>query len=558
MDAKYDGQKMTFQKPAEMVFRNAAVYTADPRRPWAEALAVGEGRIIRIGDHGDVKELLGPDTEVFELPGKLILPGFRDAHVHPLTGSFNLLECRLVGPADRKSYLNQISAYALANEGQTFIRGGGWLPDAFPPGGPNREDLDAVVADRPAILKALDGHSAWVNSRALGIAGIDKETGDPSGGLIVRDPATGEATGTLREWSAMDLVESKLPKPSARDLTTAGWAFLEMAARLGIVSVHEAMVGEDELAAYQELDRGNELTLRVQAAMLLEPPGGISAIAGLREKQQAFRSRLLEPRAVKIFLDGVVEGHTARLLKPYADRPGFRGELLWEREELDRTVQILDRAGFQIHFHAIGDGAVRTALDALEGALKTGGRRNARHMIAHCDLVAPSDIPRFRDLGVTAVLQPAWFYEEKNFSQTTLPYLGPERAYGLYRMKGLLAAGARVACGSDWPFSGELNTFNPLDAIQVGVTRSGLDADPGQPYMAEERVDLSTMIDCFTIHGARADFQERMTGSLTPGKSADLTVLDRNLFTIPPSEISRTRVLMTLFEGRTVFRDPVL
>jgi predicted amidohydrolase YtcJ len=549
---------MTFRKSAEMVFRDAAIYTADPGRPWAEALAVGDGRIIRVGDNGSVKGLIGPDTEVFELPRKMILPGFRDTHVHPLTGSFNLLECRLVGPADRSAYLNQISDYARANEGQPFIRGGGWMPDAFPPGGPNWADLDAVVADRPVILKALDGHSAWVNSRALEMAGIIKETPDPSGGFIVRDPTTGEATGTLREWSAMDLVESKLPKPAGRDLTTAGWAFLEMAARRGIVSIHEAMAREEELTAYLDLDRSGELTLRVQAAMLCEPPGGMSAIAGLRQMQQTFRSRLLEPRAVKIFLDGVVEGHTARLLQPYADRPGFRGELLWEREDFNGTVHALDRAGFQIHLHAIGDGAIRMALDALEEGRRKGGRRNARHMIAHCDLVAPPDIPRFGNLDVTAVLQPAWFYEERNFSQTTLPYLGPERAYGLYRMRGMLTAGARIACGSDWPFSGELNTFNPLDAIQVGVTRAGLDADPERPYMAEERVGLSAMIDCFTIHGARADFQEGLTGSLTPGKSADLAVLDRNLFTIPPSEISRARVLMTLFEGRPVFRDPAL
>jgi predicted amidohydrolase YtcJ len=549
---------MTFQNRAEMVFCNTAIYTADSRRPWVEALAVAGGRIIWVGDDSEIKGLLGPYTKVFELPGKMILPGFRDTHIHPLTGSFNLLECRLVGPADRKAYLSQISTYARANKDQSFIRGGGWLPDAFPPAGPNRGELDAVIADRPAILKAMDGHSAWVNTRALEMAGIGRGTPDPFGGLIVRNPETGEATGTLREWSAMDMVESRLPKPTGRNLITAGWAFLEMAARLGIVSVHEAMAREEELAAYLDLDRSGELTLRVQAAILCEPQGGLSGIAGLREMQQAFRGRLLEPRAAKLFLDGVVEGHTARLLAPYADRSGFLGEPLWEEQELNRTVQALDQAGFQIHLHAIGDGAVRMALDTLEGALKAGGRRDARHMIAHCDLVDSQDIPRFRDLGVTAVLQPAWFYEEKNFSQTTLPYLGPERAYGLYRMQSLLETGASVACGSDWPFSGELNTFNPLDAIQVGITRSGLDADPRRPYMPRERVALATMIDCFTIHGAGADFQESLTGSLTPGKSADLAVLDRNLFTIPLSEISRTRVLMTIFEGRPVFRDPEL
>jgi hypothetical protein len=404
----------------------------------------------------------------------------------------------------------------------------------------------------------MDGHSAWVNTRALQMAGIGRDTPDPPGGLIVRNPVTGEATGTLREWSAMDLVESLLPKPSVGDLVTAGWAFQEMAARLGIVSVHEAMAGENELAAYGELEQRSELGLRVQAAMLCEPPGDPARIAALGEMRRAFRSRLVTPGTVKIFLDGVVEGHTAGLLEPYADRPGFKGELLWEGTDLKRTTAALDKAGFQIHFHAIGDAAVRAALDALEETLKSGGRRDARHMIAHCDLVSAADVPRFRKLGVTALLQPAWFYEEKNFSRTTLPYLGPKRAYSLYRMKGLVAAGVRIACGSDWPFSGELNTFNPLEAIQVGMTRAGLDADPGRPYMPGECVDLAAMIDCFTIHGAWADFQEGLTGSLTPGKSADLVVLDRDLSAIPPVEISRARVLMTLFEGRPVFRNPAL
>ena len=543
---------------AQIVFLDTAVYTADPGRPWAEALAVADGRIAYAGDGQGVRGWIGPETEVLALPGKLLLPGFRDSHIHPLTGSFNLLECRLTGQADREAYLRQIATYAGANRDQAFIRGGGWLPDAFAPAGPDRRDLDRVIADRPAMIKSMDGHSAWVNTRALEEAAIGRGTPDPPGGIIVRDPATQEPTGTLREWSAMELVESRLPKPSRQEIVTAGWHFLEMASRLGIVSVHEAMARSEELAAYRELERNGELTLAVQAALLCEPPGGPGRIAALLEMQRAHQGRLLRPRAVKIFLDGVLEGHTARLLMPYADRPAERGELLWEKGALEATVAALDRAGCQLHFHAIGDAAVRLALDVLEGARKANGRGDRRHLIAHCDLVDPADIPRFGRLGVIAVLQPAWFYREASFAGTTLAGLGARRAHSLYRMKSLLAAGARVACGSDWPFSGELNTFNPLEAIQVGATRVGLDADPAEPYLAEERVDLATLIDAFTIHGAWADFAEQTTGSLTPGKSADLAVLDRNPFTKPPMEIARTRVLMTLFEGRAVFRDPAL
>jgi hypothetical protein len=547
---------MTFQAAADLVLHNVTAYTADRRQPWAEAVAVATGRIVYVGDSKGAASLTGKNTEVLDLNGRFIMPGFRDAHIHPLTGSFGLLECRLTGPADRNAYLDQIAAYARANTDQSFIRGGGWLPGAFPPAGPNRTDLDTVVPDRPVILKAIDGHSAWVNTRALETAGITKHTPDPPGGRIVREPATHEPAGTLREWSAMEIVESRLPKPTHRDLIAAGWAFMEMAARFGLVSIHEAMARREELDVYLEFDRNRELTLRVQASLLCEPGGGMGHIAQLQGIRRSCRGRLLQARTVKLFLDGVVEGHTARLLTSYTDRPGFRGDLLWPQDDFIRTIAALDHAGFQIHVHAIGDGAVRMALDAYENVLEAGGRRDARHMIAHGDLIDAGDLPRFRELGVTVNLQPAWFYKEKNFARTALSYLGPERAYGLYKMKSLLQAGAHVVCSSDWPFSGELNTFNPLDAIQVGVTRAGLDADPEQPYMPEERVDLATLIDGHTIRSAYADFAEEITGSLTPGKSADLIVLDRNLFTIPATEISRARVLLTLFEGRPVFRDP--
>jgi predicted amidohydrolase YtcJ len=549
---------MMVRKPARIVFRNTTVYTADRQRPWATALAVDDGRIAWVGDDAQADGWIGAKTELLALPGLLVLPGFRDSHIHPLTGSFNLLECRLTGPADARAYLGQIRTYLAANAGQPFLRGGGWLPDAFGPEGPDRRALDEAVPDRPAILKALDGHSAWVNGRALELAGIGRDTPDPAGGTIVRDRATGEATGTLREWSAMELVEAKLPAPTRRDLVTAGWAFMERASPLGIVSLHEAMAGAAELEAYRTLEQSGDLPLRVSAALLCEPPGGEATVEALCALQRKYEAPLVRPRAAKLFLDGVLEAHTARLLSPYEDRPGFCGESLWEPGDLDRTVQALDRAGFQLHLHATGDAAVRLALDAWERNLKSGGRRDGRPLIAHCDLMDATDIPRFGPLGAAALLQPAWFYAETNFSRTVLPFLGPQRAHSLYRMRSLLEAGAAVACGSDWPFSGELNTFNPLEAIQVGMTRAGLASDPEKSYLPEERVDLASLIDGFTIAGARADFQEGITGSLTVGKSADLVVLDRNLFTMPAQEISRAKVLLTLFEGRAVFRDPAL
>jgi predicted amidohydrolase YtcJ len=253
---------------ADRIFRDAPVYTADMRRPWAEAIAVREGRIVYVGDASGLLPFIGPDTEIVSLPHGLILPAFRDGHIHPLTGSLAFLECRLTGPADREAYLTQIARYSRSNEDQPFLRGGGWLPDAFPDRGPSRQDLDAVVSDRPTLLKSMDGHSAWVNTAALTLAGIDRSTPDPPGGLIERDPASGEATGTLREWTAMELVEARLPAPTSRDRVMAGWAFLEQAHRLGLVAVHEAMAKEEELLDYQTLDREGDLTLQVQASLL--------------------------------------------------------------------------------------------------------------------------------------------------------------------------------------------------------------------------------------------------------------------------------------------------
>jgi predicted amidohydrolase YtcJ len=400
----------------------------------------------------------------------------------------------------------------------------------------------------------MDGHSAWVNTAALALAGIERNTPDPPGGLIERDPVTGEATGTLREWAAMELVENHLPEPTARDRITAGWAFLEQAGRLGIVSVHEAMAKEEELQTYQTLDREGDLTLRVQAALLCEPGKGLAQIEELRDLRHTFQGGRLAPRAAKLFVDGVVEGHTAWLLAPYEDRPGFYGERLWEPGDLNRTAAALDRAGFQLHFHAVGDGAVRNALDAVAYTAALNGPRDRRPMIAHGDLISSEDLPRFCALGVIANLQPLWFYEERNFRKTTLPFLGSERAWHMYTIRSLLDAGAAVACGTDWPFSGELNTFDPLASIRVGLTRRGLDPDAAPAYAPDECLSLAALIDAHTHGGAFADFAEETTGSVTVGKSADLVCLDRNLFLLPPEDVFRAKALLTLLEGRTVYR----
>lgn len=524
-----------------------------PKSP-ANAMAVRQGRIAAIGTVRDIRAWVGPGTKVVEVPGGLILPGFRDAHIHPILGGMNLVECNLTGLTDLEACLAQIAGYARANQDQDFIRGGGWLPDIAP----RREHLDAVVPDRPALLKSIDGHNAWVNTRALELAGITRDTPNPPGGIIERDAHSKEATGTLREWTAMELVESRLPTPTTRDRVMAGWAFLQRAVGMGIVSIHEAMAHEEELLAYQALERDGDLQMRVQASLLCEPDKGPAQVDHLLHLRETYQSSLITPRTAKIFVDGVIEGRTALLLEPYADMPGYRGECLWPVDELRRVVMALDSHGFQVHFHAVGDQGVRLALDAVERTLRDNphdsGRRDARHMIAHADLIHPRDIPRFQALGVIANLQPIWFCEEKHFARTTLVSLGKQRAWSLYPVMDILASGAALTCGTDWPFSGELNTFNPLESIQIGVTRQGLDPHEVQACNPAQCVPLAAMLNAHTLGGAYADFQEAVTGSICIGKSADLVILDRDILERPANEISQARVILTMFQGKVIHR----
>ncbi len=535
---------------ADMVLLDAVVYTLDAARPWARAVAVKDGKIMGVGSSEEMRHSIGPRTEVLELEGGLVLPGFRDAHIHPILGGMNLVECNLVGCSNLDAYLSRVETYARANLDQDFIRGGGWLPDAVL----HRGLLDAVVPDRPVLLKSIDGHSAWVNGRALEIAGVTASSPNPPGGIIEKDPVTGEPTGILREWSAMEIVESCLPAPTLQTRVTAGWAFLQQASRLGIVSVHEAMGKEEELLAYRALEQDGELTAAVQVALLCEPEKGIEQVERLMHLRESFRSELMTPHAAKIFVDGVVEGRTAWLLSPYTDMPDYRGETLWSPAELNHMAAALDARGFQVHFHAVGDGAVRMALDAVEYTHGRNGRRDARHMIAHADIIHPDDIPRFGALGVIANLQSLWFCEEKHFARTTLACLGEQRSWNLYPIRDLIEHGAALTCGTDWPFSGELHTFNPLESIQVGVTRRGLSPDASQSYNPAQCVDLPTILHAHTLGGAHADFQENVTGSITVGKWADLAVLDRNILALPPDEISHARVILTLFRGKMIYR----
>ena len=536
---------------ADLVLTNGTITTMDPARPLATALAVAEGKILYVGDDRGALRFRVGSTVVADLGGKMVLPAFQDSHVHLVTGGVELGLCDLNGLRTKEDVFEKIKAYAAANPETPWVTGGGWDLPLFPQANPRKEDLDALVPGRPAALSSADGHSAWVNSRALALAGVTKDTADPAGGRIERDPGTGEPTGTLRE-SAAGLVEKFIPELGPEDYLKGLKAGLGLANRLGIVSIIEASAGPEILDAYAALDRTGELSVRVLASLHVDTDKGAAEVERLVKLRDDYRGVRLRSTSAKIFADGVMEPHTAALLEPYLDRPDDRGTPLLEPEAFDALATALDAAGFQIHVHAIGDRAVRMSLDAFEAAGLANGFRDLRHHIAHLELIDPADIPRFKALGVTANFQPLWAYADPYITELTLPILGPGRSRWLYPIGSVAKTGAVIVGGSDWSVS----SMNPLEAIQVALTRRGPDDPPGDAWIPEEKVDLETMLRAYTMNGAWLSHDEKSRGSLEPGKAADLIVLGRDLFKIPPSEIGRVKVLLTLLDGREVFHDP--
>lgn len=535
--------------PADVVYRRGAVYTVDAVRSWAESVAVRDGRIVYVGTDAGIAPWIGPKTQSIDLEGKMLLPGFHDSHVHMIGGGIDQDECNLFDLTTQEEVLEAIQQFAKRYPKKKWVRGGGW-PLTMSGGNPHKSLLDKLVPDRPVILDAFDGHSAWANSRALAIAGITKDTPDPPRGKIERDPVTGEPTGTLRE-SAARLVAEKAPQYSPEEYVTGLRRGMDMASRYGITSVQEARVTDLHLNALAELDRTGELNVKVVSAMHYDPAKGMGQVPQFVEWRKKYQGKRLRATAVKIFQDGVIESRTAALLEDYlGEGPPQRGWLNVELDDFKPLAAELDRLGLQIHVHAIGDRAIQSSLDALEFAQARNGRRDSRHHIAHLQLLDPADIPRFRRLGVIANFQGFWAWADPYIVDMTIPLLGPERSRWLYPMRSVANSGAVMVGGSDWP----VTSMNPLDAMEVAITRRGQEQEPGAPWIPEETVDLALMLASYTINGAYLNFQEKETGSIEVGKAADLVVLDRNLFDVPSHEIHKVRTLLTVIDGKPVYR----
>jgi predicted amidohydrolase YtcJ len=544
---------------AYLVLLNGTVYTVDEKTDWdkqpQQAIAIAGKKIAYVGNDSGASDYIGPNTKIVDLEGKMVLPGFIEAHVHPSGTAAVLAGVSIFNATTSDECLKLIKDYLIMNPNASVIRGFGWNYAAFGPKGPTKELLDSVVADKPAMLFAMDGHSTWVNTKALEMAGITNETPDPTGGVIERD-SNGDPSGTLREQSAAVLVVSKLPPVSDEEIMQGLTSILDMAKRYGITTAHDSAVFNQQMMnSYSNLDKEGKLDVRIWAEQALNPGQGVEQIPALAAQRANYSSGLVLMKTAKLFIDGVVEGHTALLLEPYIDRPGFKSSPVWKPEVFNDTIVALDKAGFQIEVHAVGDGAVRMALDAYQRAIEMNGRRDSRHKIAHLILVSPQDLPRFKALGVIPVPSPNWFCYDSTYEANSLAYLGLDRAEHMTPMKSLIDSGATVAIGTDFPGVGDYLTINPLDEIKAGVTRLPLSQESKitKPYWPEERVDLKTMIECATINGAYASFMENETGSLEVGKLADLTVLDRDIFNVPTEDVNKAEVLTTILEGRVVF-----
>jgi predicted amidohydrolase YtcJ len=537
--------------PADTILVHGKVYTENATQPWAQAVAIRGEKIVAVGDDAEIEKLRGPVTNVIDAGGKLVLPGFVDCHIHFMEGSISLGQANLEGaknPADIQHILRE---YAEKHPGDGWILGAGWNYAMFGDENlPHKKYLDELFLDRPVFLVGYDGHTSWANSKALALAGIDKNTPNPANGAIVRDPKTGEATGALKE-SAGGLVGKLVPKLTRAEKLSALRAGIYWANENGLTRVHSAGGDFEEFDLYDELRRHGDLTLRMYIAYFLNPPELLPKdLAAIEDARKKYTGDWLSGGVVKMMIDGVVESHTAAMLEPYSDDPSTKGKLFWDPDKYKAAVAELDKRGLQLFTHAIGDYAVRTALDAYENAENVNHTRDRRPRIEHIETVTATDIPRFGKLGVIASMQPLHAYPDEDTLRVWAGNNGPDRASRAWVWNSIAKAGGRLAFGSDW----NVVTLNPWEGLQMAVTRQTTEGKPDGGWLPQERVTLPQAVEAYTLGAAYAGRREKTEGSIEPGKLADLIIVSQDIFEVDPHAIAKTKVVKTIVGGRVVYQ----
>ncbi len=540
-------QPLTAQTAAPMVadlaIINAAVRTMDARRPEAQALAIYGNRIAAVGTNDEIRKLIGSRTRVIDAGGRLVLPGFNDAHVHFLSGGFQLSSVDLRDAATPQEFARRIAEFAHKAPQGRWITGGDWDHERWTNAPlPTKELIDALTPDTPVFVNRLDGHMALANSVALKLAGVTRETKDPPGGLIVRD-ARGEPTGVLKD-AAMSFVYAVIPEASFDAKLAAARAATAHAASLGVTSVTDVSAGND-VGVYQTLLARGELKTRINAVTAL-PAWERIARTGVRAP---FGSDMLRIGGLKGFADGSLGSTTARFFAPYDDAPDTRGLPGDEQDAMKKRVMEADRAGLQVMIHAIGDAANDEILTIYEEAARADANRKPadhRFRIEHAQHIRPQDIPRFGRGGIIASMQPYHVIDDGRWAEKRI---GATRARTTYPFRTLLDTGATLAFGSDWTVA----PMNPLPGIYAAVTRRTLDNKNPQGWVPEQKITVAEAVRAYTVGSAFAEFAEDAKGALAPGKLADLVILSADIFRINPVEIENAQVLTTIMDGRIVY-----
>ena len=533
---------------ATLVIINAKVHTMDPAKPTAQAVAVFGNRILAVGSSNEVRRFTGPGTEVIDAGGKLVLPGFNDAHVHFLGGGFQLSSVNLRDANTPGEFAERIRVFAAKLPAGRWVTGGDWDHERWPEINgkaplPTKELIDRVTPNTPVFVSRLDGHMALANSLTLKLAGITKETLDPEGGLIVRDPSTGEPTGVLKD-AAMSFVWKVIPESTFDEKLAAARAATEHAASLGVTSVQDMSAGSD-VGVYQTLLAQGQLKTRIYAISPL-PAWERLARTGVRAH---FGSDMLRVGGLKGFADGSLGSTTAFFYEPYSDAPDNRGlagdEMFPEGAMLERVRQA-DRAGLHVMIHAIGDRANDQILSLFAKVTRENGARDRRFRIEHAQHLRREDIPRFAAEKVIASMQPYHAIDDGRWAEKRI---GSQRAKTTYAFRSLLDHGATLAFGTDWTVA----PLDPMLSVYAAVTRRTLDGKNPTGWVAEQKISVEEAVRIYTVGSAYAEFQEQAKGTIAPRKLADIVMLSGDIFTIDPREIEKVKVVLTIMDGRIVY-----